>query len=99
MNSISRLTVSIVVSPSGKKFGVNITADSWQDNYQLIESFDSAEKANEVGESFAKVWEQEATLIESGEIPRTNMLKELTANGVLKSKPKLRDSFAQFRSA
>ena len=99
MNSISRLTVSIVASPSGKKFGVNITADSWQDVYQLIEPFDSAEKANEVGEQFAKVWDEQSTLIESGEIPRTNMLKELTANGVLKAKPKLRDAFAQFRPA
>jgi hypothetical protein len=99
MNSISRPIITIVASPSGKKFGVNITADSWQDDYQLIEPFDSAEKANEVGEQFAKVWDEQSTLIESGEIPRTNMLKELTANGVLRAKPKLRDAFVQFRSA
>ena len=99
MNSISRPIITIVASPSGKKFGVNITADSWQDDYQLIEPFDSAEKANEVGEQFAKVWDEQSTLIESGEIPRTNMLKELTANGVLRAKPKLRDAFAQFRPA
>ena len=99
MNSISRPTITIIASPSGKKFGVNITADSWKDDYQLLRQFTSAEEANAVGEQFAKVWDEQAKLMESGEMPRSNMLQELTANGICKSKPKLRDAFVQFGDA
>ena len=99
MNTISRPTVTIIASPSGKKFGINITADSWKDDYQMLRTFTSAEEANSIGEQFAKVWDQQATLMESGELPRSNMLQELTANGICKSRSKLRDAFAQFGNA
>jgi hypothetical protein len=95
--NISRPAFVIVPSPSGKVFTWRMTADTWTTEYQSLQTFDSEKAALDASKSFAKTWDSAATKIEQGG-KRVNMLDMLTQNGVLKSRPKLDDSFSKFKA-
>ena len=92
---ISRPTFEIVTSPSGKKFTWRATAESWTNEYQLRELFDTKADANKAIKRAAKDFETEARVIEAGG-PRHIIFETLTKHGITRSRPKLTGSLRTF---
>ncbi len=87
--NITRPTVTVVASPSGKQFTIEWTADSWSNKYQHLERFDTSKQAANFGVKFSKDFDAEATDIEEGVIPRHHIPTTLCDNGIAKSRRKV----------
>ena len=91
--NISRPTIEVIHSPSGKKFTFRATNSAWSNEYQRRESFDSEVEAKAEGKKFIKQYDKEAKAIEGGEINRYHIMSTLTQHGKFTSRVKLSSNF------
>ena len=87
--NITRPTTTVISSVSGKRFGVNINADDWNNTYQIIGSFDTKDEANTKGKWFLKNFDNECKKIESGDTPPFFIMGMLQDNNIVRGHKKL----------
>jgi len=86
MTIVTRPTLEIVSSPSGKSFTYRAGNPSWNREYQRRDSFESAALAKEAASSFAKAFEILASGIENGTVPKHHIMGAYVENGYFRSR-------------
>ena len=87
--NISRPSVTIVASPSGKKFAIEWTHDSWSMKHQHLETFDSEKEAIKFGQAFIEDFNAEAKDIETKVVTPHNIANTLRNEGIIRSSRKV----------
>jgi hypothetical protein len=93
---ISRPTIEIKSSPSGKKFTIEIASDTWFLTYQLMYPLPTEAEAKAAAKEFGSAFDAEATEVEAGTIPPYYIIDSLVADKVLKSRRKPSAKFDKF---
>ena len=92
--SISRPTLTVVASPSGKKFTFEVASENWVDEFQSLLRFDTKAQANSAANKFGKEFEAEASDIEAGRRPRYLIMPTLCEHGKFKQRRRLSSNFS-----
>ncbi len=87
--NITRPVVTVVASPSGKKFGIEWSHASWTQVHQHLVTFDDADDATEFGKTFLNDFNAEADDIEANRIAPHNIARTLREHGLIRSKRKV----------
>ncbi len=94
---ISRPTIEIKSSPSGKKFTIEIASDSWLLTYQLMHPLPTEAEAKAAGKEFRSAFNAEAAEIEAGTIPPYYIIDTLVVDKVLRATRKPSAKFDKFK--
>tara|TARA_R110000751_G_scaffold216187_1_gene319530 strand:- start:129 stop:449 length:321 start_codon:yes stop_codon:yes gene_type:complete len=98
--TISRPTLTIIASPSGKRFAIEATADTWSNVYQsLLPVLKTEKDAKAFIEDFASDFEEDAAVIEDLVATtgngRRNIMRDLVDHGMWRSRRKLVGAMAK----
>jgi hypothetical protein len=90
---VSRPIVTIVPSPSGKRFTFRASHPNWVKEWQWLEHFDSEAKCKIEAKQFEKDFDNMAKDMESGKIPQQQILVMLRDHGKVRSRDVLNQHF------
>ena len=92
---VNRPVFTMTVSPSGNKHSWTMTNSNWSNEYATTQTFNSDVDAQANADTFANAWDVTAKRIEAGTL-RCDMIGMLKDQGIIKSRVKLIDAFAEF---
>ena len=91
--NITRPTITIIPSPSGKVFSYLATNEEWLTEYLATARFNSERDARKNGKQFVHDFDKEARAIESKARVPYHIMSALVKHGLFRSRPKLSANF------